>query len=92
MFSQVHLCCGDKSLGSADVPLTSLLVQDRSAINRHPLTVEGSFRLAPPALVQQKLPPVDGSRAACVGVAVALRREEMPLQPSGLKVCMLMDF
>ncbi|XP_072038302.1 centrosomal protein of 120 kDa-like isoform X3 [Amphiura filiformis] len=82
---QVNLCSGDKSLGSADIPFTSLLVQDTSAINRHPLTVEGSFRLVPPALVQQKLPPVDASRAPCVGVSVALRREEMPLPTGGLK-------
>ena len=35
---------------------------------------------------------MEGSRAACVGVAVALRREEMPLQPtSGLKVCMVVN-
>ena len=80
---QVHLCCGDKSLGGAQVPFSSLLVQDTTAIDRHPLMVEGGFRLVPPALVQHSLPPVmDASKAASVGMVIALRREEMPLPQS----------
>ncbi|XP_038078824.1 centrosomal protein of 120 kDa-like [Patiria miniata] len=52
----LHLCCGEQSLGSAEIPLNSLLRPHSDAINKQPLILEGSFRLAPPPLSQPAIP------------------------------------
>ena len=76
---QIHLCCGDQSLGSCEVPWSSMLRPNSDAINRQPLIIEGSFHLNPPLQVRGVLPP--GDNTACVGASVVLRREEIPIQP-----------
>ncbi|XP_033634352.1 centrosomal protein of 120 kDa-like [Asterias rubens] len=75
----IHLCCGDQSLGSCEVPWSSMLRPNSDAINRQPLIIEGSFHLNPPLQVRGVLPP--GDNTACVGASVVLRREEIPIQP-----------
>ncbi|XP_006167535.1 centrosomal protein of 120 kDa isoform X2 [Tupaia chinensis] len=72
---QIHLCCGDQSLGSTEVPLTGLLKKGSTEINQRPVTVEGAFTLDPPNRAKQKLPPIPLELAPTVGVSVALQRE-----------------
>ncbi|KAF3821484.1 hypothetical protein GH733_009526 [Mirounga leonina] len=72
---QIHLCCGDQSLGSTEVPLTGLLKKGSTEINQHPVTVEGAFILDPPNRAKQKLAPLPVELAPTVGVSVALQRE-----------------
>ncbi|EDL09905.1 expressed sequence AU016693, isoform CRA_d [Mus musculus] len=55
---QIHLCCGDQSLGSTEIPLNGLLKKGSTEINQHPVTVEGAFTLDPPNRAKQKLAPV----------------------------------
>ncbi|TKC41958.1 hypothetical protein EI555_010916 [Monodon monoceros] len=55
---QIHLCCGDQSLGSTEIPLTGLLKKGSTEINHRPVTVEGAFILDPPNRAKQKLAPV----------------------------------
>ncbi len=82
---QIHLCCGDQSLGSCEVPWSSILRPSSDAINRQPLLIEGSFHLIPPLRARGAIPP--GDNTACVGASVVLRREEIPIQPVIPKVC-----
>ncbi|KAJ0068132.1 hypothetical protein NL108_016283, partial [Boleophthalmus pectinirostris] len=75
---QIHLCCGSVSLGSADVPLSPLCSSSVDPETKG-ATVEGAFVLKPPkkqtkAAVRAELPTV--------GVAVTLRREDAPVQPT----------
>ncbi|XP_040478470.1 centrosomal protein of 120 kDa isoform X2 [Ursus maritimus] len=72
---QIHLCCGDQSLGSTEVPLTGLLKKGSTEINQRPVTVEGAFILEPPNRAKQKLAPIPVELAPTVGVSVALQRE-----------------
>ncbi|XP_037657008.1 centrosomal protein of 120 kDa isoform X1 [Choloepus didactylus] len=72
---QIHLCCGDQSLGSTEIPLTGLLKKGSIEINQHPVTVEGAFTLDPPNRAKQKLAPIPLELAPTVGVSVALQRE-----------------
>ncbi|XP_006886061.1 PREDICTED: centrosomal protein of 120 kDa [Elephantulus edwardii] len=72
---QIHLCCGDQSLGSTEVPLTGLLKKGSTEINHRPVTVEGAFTLDPPNRAKQKLAPIPVELAPTVGVSVALQRE-----------------
>ncbi|XP_066130298.1 centrosomal protein of 120 kDa isoform X2 [Saccopteryx bilineata] len=72
---QIHLCCGDQSLGSTEIPLTGLLKKGSAEINQRPVTVEGAFTLDPPNRAKQKLAPVPVELAPTVGVSVALQRE-----------------
>ncbi|XP_008285920.1 centrosomal protein of 120 kDa [Stegastes partitus] len=81
---QIHLCCGNHSLGSTDVSLSALSavavdLEDKAA------TVEGAFVLQPPKRTKQKLPAVPAELQPTVGVAVTLRREEVPPQSVGNK-------
>ncbi|XP_054998529.1 centrosomal protein of 120 kDa isoform X2 [Sorex araneus] len=78
---QIHLCCGDQSLGSTEIPLTGLLKKGSTEINQHPVTVEGAFTLEPPNRAKQKLPPIPVELAPTVGVSVALQREGIDSQP-----------
>ncbi|XP_072167359.1 centrosomal protein of 120 kDa-like [Diadema setosum] len=78
---QIHLCCGEKTLGTADVRLSTLLHPGDDAIDRQALVTEGAFQILSTAQRQQQEPPVASSSSPCVGASVALRREEIPLQP-----------
>uniref|UniRef100_A0A4W2D906 Centrosomal protein of 120 kDa n=1 Tax=Bos indicus x Bos taurus TaxID=30522 RepID=A0A4W2D906_BOBOX len=77
---QIHLCCGDQSLGSTEIPLTGLLKKGSTEINHRPVTVEGAFTLDPPNRAKQKLAPIPVELAPTVGVSVALQREGMDVQ------------
>ncbi|XP_033622262.1 centrosomal protein of 120 kDa isoform X5 [Fukomys damarensis] len=77
---QIHLCCGDQSLGSTEIPLNGLLKRGSTEINQHPVTVEGAFILDPPNRAKQKLAPVPLELAPTVGVSVALQREGVDCQ------------
>lgn len=77
---QIHLCCGDQSLGSTEIPLNGLLKKGSTEINQHPVTVEGAFTLDPPNRAKQKLAPVPLDLAPTVGVSVALQREGIDSQ------------
>jgi len=79
---QIHLCCGDQSLGSTEVPLTGLLKKGSTEINQRPVTVEGAFILDPPNRAKQKLAPLPVELAPTVGVSVALQREGIDAQAS----------
>ncbi|XP_076443605.1 centrosomal protein of 120 kDa-like isoform X2 [Babylonia areolata] len=74
---QIHLCCGDQSLGSCEVPLKSLLKKDSTEIYMKPVSVEGDFQLVPPNKVKQQMPALPPSVAPLVGVSVVLRKEDM---------------
>ncbi|XP_043835551.1 centrosomal protein of 120 kDa [Dromiciops gliroides] len=78
---QIHLCCGDQSLGSTEVPLTGLLKKGSTDINQRPVAVEGAFTLDPPNRAKQKLPPIPLELVPTVGVSVALQREGINAQP-----------
>lgn len=74
--SQIHLCCGNHSLGSTDVSLSALSAVsvdlDIKAAN-----VEGAFILQPPKRIKKTLPALPADQQATVGVSVTLRREEV---------------
>lgn len=77
---QIHLCCGDQSLGSTEIPLAGLLKRGSTEINQRPVTVEGAFTLDPPNRAKQKLAPIPVELAPTVGVSVALQREGIDAQ------------
>ncbi|NXF07291.1 CE120 protein, partial [Smithornis capensis] len=79
---QIHLCCGDHSLGSTEVPLSGLLKKGNEEIDQHPVALEGSFVLVPPNRAKQKLPQLPLHLAPTLGVSVILQRESMTAQPS----------
>ncbi|KAM6930484.1 centrosomal protein of 120 kDa [Xenentodon cancila] len=80
---QIHLCCGNHSLGTADVFLSALAAVSVD-LESEAATVEGVFVLKPPKRV--KLPAVPVDLQPTVGVAVTLRREELaPQQSAGKK-------
>ncbi|CAM9405665.1 unnamed protein product [Lampetra fluviatilis] len=72
---QIHLCCGEQSLGSTEVSLEGLA---RREVDMRPVTVEGVFALVPPNKTKQKMPPLASDEAPSVGVSVTLRREGAP--------------
>ncbi|KAF6716951.1 Centrosomal protein of 120 kDa [Oryzias melastigma] len=74
---QVHLCCGNHSLGSTDVSLSRLAAVSID-LEKSSATVEGVFVLCPPK--RTKLPALPPDLQPTVGVAVTLRREELPVQ------------
>uniref|UniRef100_A0A8C0W4C0 Centrosomal protein of 120 kDa n=1 Tax=Castor canadensis TaxID=51338 RepID=A0A8C0W4C0_CASCN len=76
---QIHLCCGDQSLGSTEIPLNGLLKKGSTEINQHPVTV-GAFTLDPPNRAKQKLAPIPLELAPTVGVSVSLQREGIDSQ------------
>ncbi|XP_028269192.1 centrosomal protein of 120 kDa isoform X2 [Parambassis ranga] len=79
---QIHLCCGNRSLGSTDVSLSALSVMD---LENKAATVEGAFVLQPPKRTKQTLlaPPTD--LQPTLGVAITLRREDAAPQSVGSK-------
>ncbi|XP_066472836.1 centrosomal protein of 120 kDa isoform X2 [Tiliqua scincoides] len=72
---QVHLCCGDQSLGSTEILLTGLLKKGNVEIYEQPVAIEGAFILVPPNRARQKLPPLPLDMAPTVGVSVSLQRD-----------------
>uniref|UniRef100_UPI0037E9579E centrosomal protein of 120 kDa n=1 Tax=Semicossyphus pulcher TaxID=241346 RepID=UPI0037E9579E len=81
---EIHLCCGNHSLGSTDVSLSALSAVSVDLENKA-ATVEGAFILQPPKRIKQTLPAVPADLRPTVGVAVTLRREEVPQQALGIK-------
>ncbi|KAM9137753.1 centrosomal protein of 120 kDa isoform 2-T2 [Pangshura tecta] len=77
---QIHLCCGDQSLGSTEIPLSDLLKKGNVEIDQHPVAVEGAFNLIPPNRAKQKLPPLALDMAPTVGVSVTLQKEGLNTQ------------
>ena len=73
----MHLCCGDQSLGSADVSLAPLIKKESTEIYMKPVTIEGAFQLNPPNRLKQQLPPVPDALKAVVGISVMLRKEDL---------------
>ncbi|KFP39483.1 Centrosomal protein of 120 kDa, partial [Chlamydotis macqueenii] len=78
---QIHLCCGDQSLGSTEIPLSGLLKKGNVEIGQHPVAMEGVFVLVPPNRAKQKLPQLPLDMAPTVGVSVILQRESLSAQP-----------
>ncbi|KFP56634.1 Centrosomal protein of 120 kDa, partial [Cathartes aura] len=78
---QIHLCCGDQSLGSTEIPLFGLLKKGNAEIDQHPVAIEGAFVLVPPNRAKQKLPQLPLDMAPTVGVSVILQRETLNAQP-----------
>ncbi|XP_076218202.1 centrosomal protein of 120 kDa isoform X2 [Aptenodytes patagonicus] len=78
---QIHLCCGDQSLGSTEIPLSGLLKKGNVEIDQHPVAIEGAFVLVPPNRAKQKLPQLPLEMAPTVGVSVILQRESLSAQP-----------
>lgn len=77
---QIHLCCGDHSLGSTEVPLSGLLKKGNVEIDQHPVAIEGPFVLVPPNRAKQKLSQLPFDLAPTVGVSVILQRESVTTQ------------
>ncbi|XP_064358871.1 centrosomal protein of 120 kDa isoform X1 [Dromaius novaehollandiae] len=78
---QIHLCCGDQSLGSTEIPLSGLLKKGNAEIDQHPVAIEGAFILVPPNRAKQKLPQLPLDMAPTVGVSVVLQKESFCAQP-----------
>ncbi|KAM6106197.1 centrosomal protein of 120 kDa isoform 2-T2 [Pterocles gutturalis] len=74
---QIHLCCGDQSLGSTEIPLSGLLKKGNVEIEQHPVVIEGVFVLVPPNRAKQKLPQLPLDMAPTLGVSVTLQRESL---------------
>uniref|UniRef100_A0AAX7T8C6 C2 domain-containing protein n=1 Tax=Astatotilapia calliptera TaxID=8154 RepID=A0AAX7T8C6_ASTCA len=72
---QIHLCCGNHSLGSTDISLSALAGISTDLDNKA-ATLEGAFLLQPPKRVKQTLPALPTDLQPTLGVAVTLRREE----------------
>ncbi|NWS75495.1 CE120 protein, partial [Crotophaga sulcirostris] len=77
---QIHLCCGDQSLGSTEIDLSGLLKKNVE-VDQHPVAIEGTFALIPPNRAKQKLPQMPLDMAPTVGVSVTLQRESLSAQP-----------
>ncbi|XP_061585706.1 centrosomal protein of 120 kDa-like [Cololabis saira] len=75
---EIHLCCGNQSLGGASVSL-SALASVSVDLGRGAATVEGVFPLTPPR--RANLAPLAAELQPSVGVAVTLRREDVAPQP-----------
>lgn len=73
---QIHLCCGNHSLGSTEVSLAGL---DKTGVDLQTqvATVEGAYVLHPPKRTKQNLPSVPLDLLPTVGVSVTLRREAL---------------
>ncbi|XP_078070712.1 centrosomal protein of 120 kDa isoform X1 [Mustelus asterias] len=78
---QIHLCCGDRSLGTAEISFAGLVKGDQE-ISQHPVGVEGAFPLVAPNKAKQKVPPLPLELCPTVGVSVTLRKEGIHSQPS----------
>ncbi|CAG5135088.1 unnamed protein product, partial [Candidula unifasciata] len=77
---QVHLCCGDQSLGSCDIPLGALLKSDSTQIYMRPVSIEGAFQLTPASQSRQQVAALPSNIQPCVGVSVVLRKEDLAVK------------
>ncbi|NXJ03168.1 CE120 protein, partial [Odontophorus gujanensis] len=77
---QIHLCCGDQSLGSTGIPLSGLLKEGNVELDQHPVAIEGAFVLVPPNRAKQKLTQLPLDTAPTVGVSVVLQKERLNVQ------------
>ncbi|XP_074650244.1 centrosomal protein of 120 kDa-like [Tubulanus polymorphus] len=73
---QVHLCCGDQSLGSTNISLNQLLKKDSTEIYMRPVLIESIFELLAPARVRSQMAPIAPDTAPSVGISIMLRKEE----------------
>ncbi|XP_069818747.1 centrosomal protein of 120 kDa isoform X2 [Dendropsophus ebraccatus] len=72
---QIHLCCGDQSLGSTEIPFAGLLKKASTEIEHHPVVVEGAFILSPPNRAKQTIPSLPQDGSPTIGVSVSLYKE-----------------
>ncbi|XP_077318312.1 centrosomal protein of 120 kDa isoform X2 [Lithobates pipiens] len=72
---QIHLCCGDQSLGSTDIALTELLKKASTEMEHHPVVVEGAFILTPPNRAKQNMSSVPVESSPTIGVSISLHKE-----------------
>ncbi|XP_053405525.1 centrosomal protein of 120 kDa-like [Mercenaria mercenaria] len=77
---QVHLCCGEQSLGRAEIPLVNLLKKSSTEIYMKPVSVDGSFELVPPNRAKQQMSAVPSGLSPVVGLSVVLRKEDMAMR------------
>ncbi|XP_067886022.1 centrosomal protein of 120 kDa isoform X2 [Heterodontus francisci] len=77
---QIHLCCGERSLGSTEISFAGFLKGDQEIV--HPVAVEGAFTLVPPNKAKHKVPPLPLELSPTVGVSVTLRKEGINSQSS----------
>lgn len=77
--AQIHLCCGNQSLGSADVSLAGL-IKSSADLTKRSATIEGAFILQPPNRVKPNLQSVPPDLQPTVGVSVTLRAEDVSHQ------------
>ncbi|XP_057211725.1 centrosomal protein of 120 kDa [Triplophysa rosa] len=73
---QIHLCCGNQSLGSTDVSLAGFLKSSTDLTSR-PVAIEGAFILQPPNRSKLQLQSVPPELQPTVGVSVTLRAEDV---------------
>ncbi|XP_066499742.1 centrosomal protein of 120 kDa [Hoplias malabaricus] len=73
---EIHLCCGNHSLGKTDIPLAALAKKNVD-FSLEIATIEGAFVLQPPNRTKQYLQTVPVDLQPTVGVAVTLRREDV---------------
>uniref|UniRef100_A0A8C2KQJ0 Centrosomal protein of 120 kDa n=1 Tax=Cyprinus carpio TaxID=7962 RepID=A0A8C2KQJ0_CYPCA len=73
---QIHLCCGNQSLGSTDVSLAGLM-KSSADLSKRPATIEGAFILQPPKRVKPGLQCVPPDLQPTVSVSVTLRAEDI---------------
>ncbi|KAL0978922.1 hypothetical protein UPYG_G00177850 [Umbra pygmaea] len=72
---QIHLCCGNHSLGSTEVSLAGL-AKSTVDLDKQVATVEGAFILQPPNRAKKSLPVLPDLQPN-VGVSITLRREAL---------------
>ncbi|XP_043103827.1 centrosomal protein of 120 kDa isoform X2 [Puntigrus tetrazona] len=75
-FLQIHLCCGNQSLGSTDISLSGLM-KSSADLTKNPATIEGAFILQPPNRAKPSLQTVPADLQPTVGVSVTLRAEDV---------------
>ncbi|XP_051950494.1 centrosomal protein of 120 kDa-like [Xyrauchen texanus] len=73
---QIHLCCGNQSLGSTEISLAGLM-KNSVDLSKHAATIEGAFILQPPNRAKVNLESVPADLQPTVGVSVTLRGEDI---------------
>ncbi|XP_051963834.1 centrosomal protein of 120 kDa-like [Xyrauchen texanus] len=73
---QIHLCCGNQSLGSTEISLAGLM-KNSVDLSKHAATIEGAFVLQPPNRAKLNLPSVPADLQPSVGISVTLRGEDI---------------
>ncbi|XP_060787860.1 centrosomal protein of 120 kDa isoform X2 [Neoarius graeffei] len=87
---QIHLCCGNQSLGSTEISLAALLKNSVDLV-KQVAAVEGAFVLKPPNCSQQNRQSVPVDFQPTVGVAVTLREEADAEAPSPSPECQQLE-